>query len=145
LGGVLTGAIIAILYIYLFSPLQTYLQINIGDYVPAGETMTSLGKQTIPFFIANVLLAPFVEESLYRNYSLTRFLENYSQIKSIIMTVIMFGLLHWVGGLWYMLMTGIIVGLPFALIAVKRKNILWVFIAHLTLNFIEFIYITIKT
>ena len=60
------------------------------------------------------------------------------------MTVIMFGLLHWVGGLWYMLMTGILVGLPFALIAVKRKNILWVFIAHLTLNLIEFIYITIK-
>lgn len=144
LGGVLSGAIIATLYIYIFSPLQTYLQINIGDYVPAGETMTSLGKQTIPFFIANVLLAPFVEESLYRNYSLTRFLENYSQTKSIIMTVIMFGLLHWVGGLWYMLMTGILVGLPFALIAVKRKNILWVFIAHLTLNLIEFIYITIK-
>jgi len=41
-------------------------------------------------------------------------------------------------------MTGILVGLPFALIAVKRKNILWVFIAHLTLNLIEFIYITIK-
>ena len=143
-GGVITGAILATLYIYIFSPMQTYLQMNIGDYVPAGETMTALGKQTIPFFIANVLFAPFVEESLYRNYTLTRFLENYSQTKSIIITVIMFGLLHWVGGLWYILMTGLLVGLPFALIAIKRKNILWVFIAHLTLNLIEFIYITIK-
>jgi membrane protease YdiL (CAAX protease family) len=141
-GGIITGVILAALYIFLFSPLQTYLQVNFGDYVPAGETMSALGKQTIIFFIANVVFAPFVEESLYRNYALTRFLEKYSQTKSIIITVIMFGLLHWVGGLWYMLMTGLIVGLPFALITIKRKNIIWVFIAHLTLNLIEFIYIT---
>jgi membrane protease YdiL (CAAX protease family) len=113
--------------------------------VPAGETMTVLGKQTIPFFIANVLFAPFVEESLYRNYTLTRFLEKYSSTKSIIVTVTMFGLLHWVGGLWYMLMTGLLVGLPFAIIATKRKNIVWVFVAHLTLNLFEFIYIVTKT
>jgi uncharacterized protein len=144
-GGIITGAILAILYFYLFSPLQTYLQTSLGDYVPAGETMTVLGKQTIPFFIANVLFAPFVEESLYRNYTLTRFLEKYSSTKSIIVTVTMFGLLHWVGGLWYMLMTGLLVGLPFAIIATKRKNIVWVFVAHLTLNLFEFIYIVTKT
>jgi len=144
-GGLTTGAILATLYIWIFSPLQTYFQNNIGDYVPAGETMTVLGKQTIPFFIANVLFAPFVEESLYRNYTLTRFLEKYSTTKSIILTATMFGLLHWGGGLWYILMTGLFVGLPFAIIATKRKNIVWVFVAHLTLNLIEFIYITTKT
>jgi membrane protease YdiL (CAAX protease family) len=145
LGGIITGAILATLYFYIFSPLQTYLQINFGDYVPTGETMSVLGKQTIPFFIANVLFAPFVEESLYRNYTLTRFLEKYSLTKSIIISVTMFGLLHWVGGLWYILMTGLIVGLPFAIIATKRKNIIWVFVAHLSLNLLEFIYITAKT
>jgi len=144
-GGIITGAILAILYFYIFSPLQTYLQINIGDYVPSGETMTVLGKQSILFFIANVLFAPYVEESLYRNYTLTRFLEKYGSTKSIIFTVTMFGLLHWVGGLWYILMTGLLVGLPFAIIAIKRKNIVWVFVAHLTLNLLEFIYITTKT
>ncbi len=143
--GILTGAILATLYIYIFSPVQTYLQIKIGDYVPAGKTMTALGKQTIPFFIANVLFAPFVEESLYRNYTLTRFLEKYSATKSIIVTVTMFGLLHWVGGLWYIIMTGLLVGLPFAIIATKRKNIVWVFVAHLTLNLLEFIYIATNT
>lgn len=143
-GGIITGTILATLYFYIFSPLQSYLQLNIGDYVPAGETMTVLAKQTIPFFIANVLFAPFVEESLYRNYTLTRFLEKYSLTNSIIITVTMFGLLHWVGGLWYILMTGLLVGLPFAIIATKRKNIIWVFVAHLTLNLIEFIYITTK-
>ena len=143
--GIITGAILATLYIYIFSPVQTYLQIKIGDYVPAGKTMTALGKQTIPFFIANVLFAPFVEESLYRNYTLTRFLEKYSATKSIIVTATMFGLLHWVGGLWYIIMTGLLVGLPFAIIATKRKNIVWVFVAHLTLNLLEFIYITTNT
>jgi len=144
LGGVITGVVLAALYIYLLSPLQLYLQLNIGDYVPAGETMNVLGKQTIIFFIANVLFAPFVEESLYRNYSFSRFLEKYSQTKSIIISVIMFGLLHWLGGFWYILMTGIVVGLPFAIIVTKRKNIIWVFVAHLTLNLLEFIYITTK-
>jgi hypothetical protein len=143
--GIITGAILATLYIYIFSPVQTYLQIKIGDYVPAGKTMTALGKQTIPFFIANVLFAPFVEESLYRNYTLTRFLEKYSATKSIIVTATMFGLLHWVGGLWYIIMTGLLVGLPFAIIATKRKNIVWVFVAHLTLNLLEFIYIATNT
>ena len=73
-GCIITGAFFAIIYFYIFAPLQYYLQLTMGDYVPAGETMTILGKQTIPFFIANVLFAPFVEESLYRNYALTRFL-----------------------------------------------------------------------
>ncbi len=142
IGGIITGATLATLYFYIFSPLQSYLQLNIGDYVPAGETMTVLRKQTIPFFIANVLLAPFVEESLYRNYSLTRLSEKYNNTKSIIITLIMFGLLHWVGGFWYILMTGLLVGLPFAIIAKNRKNIVWVFVAHLTLNLLEYIYIT---
>lgn len=145
LGGIITGVLLAASYIFLFSPLQTYLQVNIGDYVPAGETMSALGNQITVFFIANVVFAPFVEESLYRNYSFTRFLENYSQTKSIIISVIMFGLLHWVGGLWYILMTGLLVGLPFAIITIKRKNIIWVFVAHLTLNLLEFIYITTTT
>lgn len=144
LGGIITGTILAMLYFYIFSPIQTYLQLNIGDYVPAGETMTVLAKQTIPFFIANVIFAPFVEESLYRNYTLTAFLEKYNLTKSIIISVIMFGLLHWVGGIWYILMTGLIVGLPFAFIAIKRKNMVWVYSAHLTLNLIEFIYISTK-
>jgi membrane protease YdiL (CAAX protease family) len=122
-------------------PLQTLLQNNIGDFVPAGETLKALGTQNLIFFIANVVLAPFVEESIYRNYVLTRFLEKYSKRKSIILSALFFGLLHWTGGVWYMLMTALFVGVPFALIVVQKKNILWVYTAHLTLNFLEFNYI----
>ena len=139
--GIVTGAIIAGLYLFILSDLQAWMQVNIGDYVPAGETMTALGKQAIPFFIANVVLAPFVEESLYRNYALTRFSKRYGITSGILITSVMFGLLHWVGGFWYILMTIIFVGIPFAIIASKRGNMIWVFAAHLTLNLLEFIYI----
>lgn len=143
--GLFTGIILSLLYFAVLSPLQTYLQRNIGDYVPAGETMTKLGMQTIPFFFANVIFAPFVEESLYRNYVLTKFLEKYTFAKSIILNSIFFGLLHWAGGIWYVFITALFIGMPFAMIAVKKRNIIWVFSAHLTLNLIEFIYITTQT
>jgi len=139
--GVITGLILSVIYFYILSPFQTYLQKTIGDYVPSGETMNALGKQPIQFFIANVVFAPFVEESLYRNYSLTRFQEKFSVKKSILLSALFFGLLHWTGGFWYILMTGLFIGIPFAIITVKRKSILWVFVAHLTLNLIEFVYI----
>lgn len=42
--------------------------------------------------------------------------------------------------LWFFIT---ILGFTFAIITVKRKNIIWVFTAHLTLNFIEFIYISL--
>lgn len=142
--GVLSGIVLAFLYIKLLSPLQTMMQSTFGDYVPAGETMKVLGTQSLIFFIANVVLAPFVEESVYRNYVLSRFLERYTVAKSIVLSSLFFGLLHWTGGFWYILMTALFVGLPFAFIVVKQKNILWVFIAHLTLNLIEFLYIALN-
>jgi len=142
--GILTGIFLTLIYFRLLIPLQTLLQNNIGDFVPAGETLKALGTNSLIFFIANVVLAPFVEESIYRNYVLTRFLERYSVAKSIILSSVFFGLLHWTGGFWYILMTAVCVGLPFAFIAVKQKNILWVFIAHLTLNLIEFLYIALN-
>ena len=141
IGGFGTGFFIAVIYIYLLSPLQHFLQLHVGDYVPAGETMTSLGKHTMVFFIANVILAPFVEESLYRNFVLTAFLKKYGQQKTVVFTSVMFGLMHWLGGFWYILLTGLFVGVPLAIIALKRGNLIWAFTAHLALNLIEYIYI----
>jgi membrane protease YdiL (CAAX protease family) len=142
IGGIVTGLVIAITYIYFLAPMQHFLQLHVGDYVPAGETMTSLGKHTMAFFIANVILAPFVEESLYRNFALTVFLKKYSKIKTVVITSAMFGLMHWLGGFWYILLTGLFVGVPLAVVAIKRGNLIWAFTAHLVLNIIEFIHIS---
>ncbi|ALS01501.1 hypothetical protein ATZ33_09010 [Enterococcus silesiacus] len=139
--GVIVGSLFAVLYLFILSPIQYELQKNVGDIIPPGEAMKVLGGQIIPFFIANVVLAPFVEESLYRNYALTKFEQRYSSMKSVLLSALAFGFLHWTGGIWYILMTGIIIGIPFGIIASRKKNILLIFVAHLTLNFIEFIYI----
>ena len=76
--GAVPGIALALLYLYILSPMLTSLQ-NIWDYVPSGELFTTLGSAIIPFAIANVLFAPFVEESIYRGYGLTRLLGKFSQ------------------------------------------------------------------
>ncbi|WP_367897995.1 lysostaphin resistance A-like protein [Leptospira sp. WS58.C1] len=141
LTGIFVGCIIAGLYLYLLSPAQTYLQNTVGDYIPAGETMKVLGKQIPIFFVANVLLAPYVEENLYRNFALSDFLHKFGKLKSIVLTSLFFGLLHWTGGFWYILMTAIFVGVPFAILTVQSQSIICAFVSHLTLNIIEFAYI----
>jgi len=138
--GIALGTIIALSYFKLgILELITSLQMNIGDYVPAGETNTSVSSNVLLFFIANVVLAPFVEENIYRNIIFKNLLNKYSGLTTIILTSLFFGLLHWMGGIWYILVTAILIGIPFGIIRLKRKSILLVFSAHFSLNLIEFI------
>ena len=104
----------------------------------AGETMRALGGQLLPFFAANVLLAPYVEEQLYRNYALTRLSERYGQRWGLLLSAVTFGLLHWLGGAWYILLTAVVIGVPFTLLRRWRGNMLWPYAAHLSLNALEF-------
>ena len=136
--GIFIGITIALLYKFVITDLLIHLQSSIGDYVPA-NSLSNLKQNLIVFGIANVILAPFVEENIYRNLSLSKLQSRYGNFKAILISSVFFGLLHWLGGFWYMLITFLFVGIPFALISIKRKNILLVFIAHLTLNFFELI------
>ncbi|MFN6944791.1 MAG: lysostaphin resistance A-like protein [Cytophagaceae bacterium] len=138
--GVLLGSLLALCY-FKFGILEgiTHLQRTFGDYVPTGETSNSVSKNLSIFFIANVLLAPFVEENIYRNIAFRNLRQKYSGTTTVIVTSLMFGLLHWVGGFWYILITGILVGIPFGIVQLKKETILLVFTAHFSLNLIEFI------
>ena len=138
--GAVPGIVLAMLYVFILSPLLTSLQ-QIWDYVPAGELFTALGASLIPFAIADVLLAPFVEESIYRGYGLTRLLGKFSQPAAIAISCFFFGILHWTGGFWYILLTGIIAGGLFVWLRMSRKNIIAPFAAHLALNIVETIFI----
>ncbi len=138
--GIVPGIILALLYVYFVSPMLTSLQ-QLWDYVPAGELFTALGASIIPFAIADILLAPFVEESIYRGYGLTRLLGRFSKPVAITLSCLFFGLLHWTGGFWYILLTGIIAGGLFTWLRISRKNIIAPFAAHLALNIIETIFI----
>lgn len=138
--GVVPGIALGLLYIFVLSPMLTALQ-RIWDYMPAGELLTSLGASLIPFAIANVLFAPFVEESIYRGYGFTRLLGRFRQPAAIVLSCFFFGILHWTGGFWYILLTGIVAGGLFVWLRVSRKNILAPFAAHLAVNIVETIFI----
>lgn len=138
--GAIPGIALALLYVYILTPMLTSLQ-QVWDYVPAGELLTTLGASLVPFAIADVLLAPFVEESIYRGYGLTRLLGRFSQPVAIALSMFFFGILHWTGGFWYILLTGIVAGGLFAWLRVSRKNIIAPFAAHLALNIVETIFI----
>jgi membrane protease YdiL (CAAX protease family) len=139
--GGLSGAALGLLYVIYLAPGLTWVQGALGDYVPAGEILATLGAAALPFFIANVVLAPFVEESLYRGYALTRLSRRFSQPVAILISCLFFGLLHWAGGFWYMLLTGFLAGGLFAGLFTMRRNMLAPFAAHLALNVVEFSFI----
>jgi uncharacterized protein len=135
--GALIGAPLGVLWIYVIEPVLSKIQRTVGDYVPAGSLFAAWGAAIIPFAIADVLLAPFVEENIYRGYGTTKLLPRFGDTGAIIISSLFFGLLHWSGGFWYILTTAIIVGIPFAILRQRRGNILVPFAAHLTLNSIE--------
>jgi hypothetical protein len=139
--GALPGLTLALLYFFVLSPLMTMAQQVLGDYVPPGELLSSLGTAVLPFFLANVILAPFVEENIYRGYGLSRLQGRYSTAVAIIISCLFFGLLHWAGGFWYIVLTGVVAGGLFAGLFVWRKNIIAAYAAHLTLNLVEFLYV----
>ena len=142
--GTLLGVGLGIVYLVALAPLHEYLQSTFGDYVPPGEVLAGLSGSVVLFFLANVLLAPFVEERLYRGRALPQLQEWFGDRKAIIISSFFFGLLHWMGGFWYMVMTGGVVGLLFGALAIKRGNIILVFVAHLSLNVVEFVYVTLR-
>jgi membrane protease YdiL (CAAX protease family) len=139
--GIVPGAALGLLYVAVLSPWLTRVQQSLGDYVPAGELLPSLGAAILPFFIANVVLAPFVEENLYRGYALTRWFARFSKPVAVLLSCFFFGLLHWAGGFWYILLTGIVAGGLFAGLFTGRKNLIAPFAAHLALNVVEFLFI----
>ena len=142
--GAIPGAALGLLYVSVIAPRMGEVQRALGDYVPAGELLPALGSAMIPFFIANMVFAPFVEESIYRGYALTRWFERFSKPAAILLSCASFGLLHWAGGFWYMLLTGFVAGGLFAGLYTARRNVIAPYTAHLMLNVIEFLFIAMK-
>ena len=138
--GVLVGALLAISYIYWLAPLLEFLQRTVGDFVPPGSILPTVSSTIGLFFIANVLLAPLVEETLYRGIAIPLFSTHFGMFWAIVLSCLLFGLLHWAGGFWYMLLTGVVAGGIFAALFYWSGSVLAPFAAHFALNLIEFIY-----
>lgn len=137
------GLLLAVLYILVLSPLLTTVQRAVGDYVPPGEMLPALAGAPVPFFLANVLLAPFAEESLYRGYGISALQARLGAPAAVVVSCVLFGLLHWAGGLWYVILTGAVAGGLFVGLRIGRGNIIAAYSAHLTLNLVEFFYVAL--
>ena len=137
--GVLVGVPLGFLYIFVLSPLLATVQRVVGDYIPPEQLLPSLGSAIIPFFVANVVLAPFVEENIYRGYAITRLRQRFRVSGTFFLSSLFFGLLHWAGGFWYIILTGVVAGGAFAGLFVWRRNIVVAYTAHLALNLVEFL------
>jgi membrane protease YdiL (CAAX protease family) len=129
------------MYVLVLSPLMAAAQRAFGDYVPPGELLPALGTALIPFFVANVVLAPFVEENLYRGYAIPRLKQTFGLPGALLISCLSFGLLHWAGGFWYIALTGVVAGGVLGGVFVWRNNIVAAFAAHLALNLIEFMFV----
>ncbi|MDP3819663.1 MAG: type II CAAX endopeptidase family protein [Methylotenera sp.] len=138
--GLLVGALLAISYLYWLAPLLETLQRTFGDFVPPGAVLPTVSSSIVLFFIANVLLAPLVEETLYRGIAIPLLTTHLGALWAAVLTCVFFGLLHWAGGLWYMLLAGVVAGGAFAGLFYWRGGVLAPFAAHFALNLIEFIY-----
>lgn len=138
--GLLAGALSATIYLHWLVPFHTLLQRTAGDFVSPGAVLPAVSHNISVFLIANVFLAPLVEETLYRGIAIPALAKRLGQLRAVVITCVFFGLLHWTGGVWYMLLTGFFAGGIFACLFIWRKGILAPFSAHLALNFIEFLY-----
>ena len=137
IGGAM-GVAVALAYLWLLAPMLGWAQGTFGDYVPPGSVGTAVSGNLILFFVANVILAPAVEETVYRGFVLPRLVQTLGPAFGVILSCIAFGLLHWLGGLWYMVLTGVVAGGLFAGLRLWRGSLLAPFAAHLSLNLVEF-------
>lgn len=138
--GALSGVVLAVAYFSWLAPLVNGLQSTWGDYVPAGSILPTLTGNLTAFFIANILLAPLIEETLYRGLALRILGDRFGTWVAGLLSCTAFGLLHWAGGLWYMLLTGAVAGGCFTALYLWRRGLVAPVSAHLSLNLIEFAY-----
>ncbi len=106
--GALSGAAVAGVYFGGLDRLVARAQVRFGDYVPAGSTSV-LDGGGLAFWVANVGLAPVVEELWYRGV-LFDALVPLGPVGAAVVGCAAFGLFHWPGGAWYVVVTGVLVG-----------------------------------
>lgn len=78
------------------------------------------------------MLAPFVGETFYRGCGIAALRRRLDVPAAVAVSCSLFGLLHWAGRLWYVLLTGTVAGSLFAGLFVWRRNVVAAYAAHLT-------------
>lgn len=138
------GAVLGLIYVFGLASVLTSVQRSLGDYVPPGSVLPSIGHSLWPFFVADVVLAPFVEESIYRGWATSRLLLRFGAFPTSLIVCSMFGALHWAGGIWYVLLVGFVAGGLFIALRLLRRNLAAPFGAHFGLNAVEYLFVLLS-
>ncbi len=106
---------------------------------PEGTPMEELFKypHTAMLFVAmSVLVAPLVEETLFRGYLYPLFARSFGVTPAILVTGLLFGLMHGVqlGWAWGLVAVLTMVGIIFTLVRARTGTVLASFLMHLGYN-----------
>lgn len=123
---ILTGVALAV---FISFALEFLPEKWLMDYVAASEDVT--GTLSVVALISTVLVAPVVEEILFRGIILSRLRKAMPVAPALLLSALVFGLMHgqilWIA---YAAFLGIIL----ALVAVRTKSILATILLHVTFN-----------
>ena len=136
--GLAVGVGMAALYFGGLERAVRWAQATVGDYVPAGSTAV-LGTRGLAFFVANLALAPVVEEVWYRGLLFDALGPGLGLATAAVVGCAAFGLFHWPGGAWYVLLTGALVGGACWALRAWSGGLAAPIAAHLALNVIEYV------
>lgn len=100
------------------------------------DLFETMFRPTIPAFLTAVIVAPILEEMIFRGIILEGFLRNYSPVKSILLVSLLFGLAHL--NIWQFI-GAFIIGAFISWIYWKTRNLLLSIAVHMLNNLISYL------
>jgi membrane protease YdiL (CAAX protease family) len=118
----------------LFVALSTY-RMKTPENIPM-EELFKYRETALLFMAMAVLVAPLVEETLFRGYLYPLFARSFGIVPGIVVTGVLFGLMHGaqLGWTWGLVATLIIVGIVFTVVRARTGTVVASYLMHLGYN-----------
>ena len=127
--GILLGAVVVLFDDHVLDMIQRAFESTAAN---VGSGGVHLRRIPIPWLVAATVF-PFVEETVYRGYGIGILGRRTSLALAVIVSCILFGLLHWGQGTWGVLNTAAI-GAVYAGVFLWRRNLWSPTAAHVAFN-----------
>lgn len=133
--GVAAGALLGFLDLYVIAPLSRTVALRLGvqHYLSSSNASMTQGSSLAVWLITLILLAPIVEESIYRGYAITQLRDKIGLAWAVVVPSLFFGLLHWGLGLDGMI-NAVLVGALLAGLFLWRRMLIAPAVAHAVVN-----------
>jgi membrane protease YdiL (CAAX protease family) len=111
------------------------LSVHTNDKAPIQEVMRNRNSAILLMSMA-VLVAPLVEETVFRGYLYPLFAKSFGIVPGILLTGILFGLMHGyqLGWTWGVVIMLILVGITFTFVRARTGTVFASFLLHLGYN-----------